>query len=141
MKYCPYCGADIIDGAVSFCVECGKELPVRKQKENQETIPERKPPGTKKKKSKKKKQTPISDAELRSEYDEGYDGYYEDLLPVDDALNTTTDRLLAQEFTSPERVYLKEIAERIEKYPVDKRILACEGFKTYLDSLEKFSGM
>lgn len=84
MKYCPYCGADIIDGAVSFCVECGKELPVRKQKETQETTPEKKPSGTKKKKSKKKKSAPISDAELRSEYDEGYDGYYEDLLPVDD---------------------------------------------------------
>ena len=60
---------------------------------------------------------------------------------IANALQTTTDRLLAQEFVWPERVYLKEIAERIEKYPVDKRILACEGFKTYLDSLEKFSGM
>ena len=38
-----------------------------------------------------------------------------------------------------EEIYLKEIAERIEKYPVSKRILACEGFNTYLDSLEKFS--
>lgn len=60
---------------------------------------------------------------------------------IANALSTTTDRLLAHEFTSPEKVYLKEIAERIEKYPVDKRILACEGFKTYLDSLEKFSGI
>lgn len=41
MKYCPYCGADIPDGAVSFCAECGKA------------------------------------------YNDGYDGYYEDLLPVD----------------------------------------------------------
>ena len=49
------------------------------------------------------------------------------------------DQLLAHEFSRPEKIYLKEIAERIEKYPVSKRILACEGFNTYLDSLEKFS--
>lgn len=26
MKYCPYCGADLPDRAVSFCAECGKRL-------------------------------------------------------------------------------------------------------------------
>lgn len=26
MKFCPYCGAVLIDGAVSFCSECGKPL-------------------------------------------------------------------------------------------------------------------
>lgn len=37
MKYCPYCGTVLVDGAVSFCSECGKALPVsRKIKENQE---------------------------------------------------------------------------------------------------------
>ena len=58
---------------------------------------------------------------------------------IANALNATTDQLLAHEFSHPEEIYLKEIAERIEKYPVSKRILACEGFNTYLDSLEKFS--
>ena len=58
---------------------------------------------------------------------------------IANALNATTDQLLAHEFSRPEKIYLKEIAERIEKYPVSKRILACEGFNTYLDSLEKFS--
>ena len=34
MKYCPYCGADLIEDAVSFCAECGKQLPAGKaQKE------------------------------------------------------------------------------------------------------------
>lgn len=56
---------------------------------------------------------------------------------IANALNATTDQLLAHEFSHPEEIYLKEIAERIEKYPVSKRILACEGFNTYLDSLEK----
>jgi len=26
MKYCPYCGAALMGGAVSFCSECGKKL-------------------------------------------------------------------------------------------------------------------
>ena len=58
---------------------------------------------------------------------------------IANALNATTDQLLAHEFSHPEEIYLKEIAKRIKKYPVSKRILACEGFNTYLDSLEKFS--
>ena len=29
MKYCPYCGTALADGAVSFCMECGKELPIK----------------------------------------------------------------------------------------------------------------
>ena len=28
MKYCPYCGAEITNGAVSFCSECGGNLSV-----------------------------------------------------------------------------------------------------------------
>lgn len=37
MKYCPYCGADIPDGAVSFCAECGKALPAKKEKPENST--------------------------------------------------------------------------------------------------------
>lgn len=33
MKYCPYCGTILVDGAVSFCAECGKALPVSEKKE------------------------------------------------------------------------------------------------------------
>lgn len=32
MKYCPYCGTVLVDGAVSFCTECGKALPVSEKK-------------------------------------------------------------------------------------------------------------
>lgn len=27
MNYCPYCGTALVDGAVYFCMECGKKLP------------------------------------------------------------------------------------------------------------------
>ena len=41
MKYCPYCGADLIEDAVSFCAECGKQLPAGKpQKEKSKEKPE-----------------------------------------------------------------------------------------------------
>lgn len=33
MKYCPYCGTVLVDGAVSFCAECGKALPVSGKKQ------------------------------------------------------------------------------------------------------------
>lgn len=34
-------------------------------------------------KKKKHKSSAVTDAELRKAYNDGYDGYYEDLLPVD----------------------------------------------------------
>lgn len=83
MKYCPYCGADLIEDAVSFCAECGKQLPVGKtQKEKPKEKPEIK------KASKKKKKKPIKKAESSTEdetvVDDGYDGYYDDIRPIDE---------------------------------------------------------
>lgn len=85
MKYCPYCGADLPSSTVSFCSECGKSL------------------HSKNKKSKGKKQInktilqatdkpvlnesrPIEENQdlTNINYDEGYDGYYDDILPADD---------------------------------------------------------
>ena len=79
MKYCPYCDADIPDGAVSFCAECGKALPVKKEKPEKSTPVKKSSAG----KKKKHKSSTVTDAELRKAYNDDYDGYYEDLLPVD----------------------------------------------------------
>ena len=49
MKYCPYCGADIPDGTVSFCAECGKALPAKKEKPENSTPVETSSAGKKKK--------------------------------------------------------------------------------------------
>jgi hypothetical protein len=83
MKYCPYCGADLIEDAVSFCAECGKQLPAGKaQKEKPKEKHEIK------KTSKKKKKNPVKKAECSIEVetvvDDGYDGYYGDIRPVDE---------------------------------------------------------
>lgn len=58
---------------------------------------------------------------------------------IANALSVTVDQLLRDYYAEPEKIYLKEIAERIEKYPVKQRIRACENLMNYLDSLEKFS--
>ncbi len=60
------------------------------------------------------------------------------IVRIANALDVTVDQLLSSSYSSPERVYLKEIAMRIDKYPVAKRIRVCESFHTFLDSLENF---
>lgn len=68
MKYCPYCGASLVDSAVLFCTECGKQLPDPTEKETSEDMALEKP----------------SDPQEDPEAEDGYDGYYEDVRPVDE---------------------------------------------------------
>ncbi len=83
MKYCPYCGADLIENAVSFCAECGKQLPIGKmQKEKTNEKSEAKKVSKKKKKKLAKKTE--SSIEVETVVDDGYDGYYDDIRPVDE---------------------------------------------------------
>lgn len=71
MKYCPYCGAELPEGGVYFCGECGKSLPRAEKIEPKTVEGERLD-------SQPETNTP-------AETDEGYDGYYDDVLPDDDA--------------------------------------------------------
>lgn len=86
MKYCPYCGADLLGSTVSFCSECGKSIKGRKTKAKSE----KKPPADRKKKTKTKvPKVTVPEAEPIKEgtattVDDGYDGYYDDVLPVDE---------------------------------------------------------
>lgn len=129
MKYCPYCGAVLLDSTVSFCSECGKALPCRKPAKSQigvqeeaaiktaaSNLPEnvlipdaaaedimeatiaveppisQKKPISREKKRKKaakkarsKKKSGRQDRQPEDEKpEEGYDGYYNDILPVDE---------------------------------------------------------
>ena len=93
MKYCPYCGAEFSDGTVSFCSECGKKLPEEK------TVPpeakeQSKKVAKKQKRKKEKKEKHKKDAKKKKQekeipeimgeaVDDGYDGYYNDVLPPD----------------------------------------------------------
>lgn len=60
-------------------------------------------------------------------------------VKIANALSVTVDQLVKADYTNPEKVYLKEIAERIERYPVKQRIQACESLMNYLDALESFA--
>ena len=56
-------------------------------------------------------------------------------MRIANALSVTIDQLAAESYTHPEQIYLKEIAERIEKYSTAKKITICEYLTSYLDSL------
>ena len=93
MKYCPYCGAGFSDGTVSFCSECGKKLPEEKtvppEAKEQSNKVAKKQKRKKEKKEKHKKDTKKKKAEkeipevMGEAVDDGYDGYYNDVLPPD----------------------------------------------------------
>ena len=93
MKYCPYCGAGFSDGTVSFCSECGKKLPEEKtvppeaKEQSKKVAKKQKRKKEKKEKDKKdtkKKKAPKEIPEVMGEaVDDGYDGYYNDVLPPD----------------------------------------------------------
>ena len=76
MKYCPYCGADFADGAASFCMECGKSLPTA---EGGQKKPKEKPVKS------QKHEKPVGEHVGGAFHpkDDGYDGYYDDVLPSD----------------------------------------------------------
>ena len=76
MKYCPYCGAELVDGAASFCAECGKSLPSAAAKVPDDSGYE---PADK---MEPKEPAPEPESEEKPE-DPDYDGYYDDILPPD----------------------------------------------------------
>lgn len=89
MKYCPYCGEALADPQVSFCPECGKILAgAIPLSDSERPTPEKKQNKTaKRKKGRKRKAvqsaSPGMAAAEVSPQDEGYDGYYDDILPSD----------------------------------------------------------
>lgn len=93
MKYCPYCGASVLDDTVSFCSECGKSLNLVKQPEENEQsnatkkATKRKAPVNSMPLKKKKRQNtnpePPEPAEEETKTADGYDGYYDDIVPAD----------------------------------------------------------
>lgn len=90
MKYCPYCGEALADPQVSFCPECGKILAgAIPPSDSERPTPEKKQGRTAKRKKRQKRKavqsasSGMTAAEV-SPQDEGYDGYYDDILPSDD---------------------------------------------------------
>ncbi len=94
MKYCPNCGAAIVDSTASFCAECGKPLSTVEADQDQVVQEDRSKKHHRKekkgklskqkkvKKQKKEKKTAIEEV-VGEAVDDGYDGYYNDVLPPD----------------------------------------------------------
>lgn len=84
MKYCPYCGAVLPDGAPSFCPECGESLVSNEAGNVTKAEPRTKKQRPRKVKTPKKVKNESADsAETFSPVDD-YDGYYDDRIPIDE---------------------------------------------------------
>ena len=94
MKDCPNCGAAFSDGTASFCSECGKQLTVNDAVGEHVADTDKTINATGKKKKKTKKDKPVKQKKSKKEkkalkevidepVDDGYDGYYNDVLPPD----------------------------------------------------------
>ncbi|MBR6862063.1 MAG: hypothetical protein IKM73_12155 [Acidaminococcaceae bacterium] len=107
MRYCPFCGAELPGLEVSFCAECGKQLPAGNAPQ---TEPEDRPTPVENQRNPKKKSAPVrpkrepkkksrpsiegapterlssqsgEKAPAAPDPDAGYDGYYDDISPAD----------------------------------------------------------
>lgn len=94
MKYCTNCGAAVEDSTASFCAECGKQLssesedsvknPAENKKAKHKEMKKKKPKKEKAKKQKKtKKKDEVLEEIVGEPVDDGYDGYYDDVIPPD----------------------------------------------------------
>lgn len=94
MKYCTNCGAAVEDSTASFCAECGKPLssesedsvknPAENKKAKHKEMKKKKPKKEKAKKQKKtKKKDEVLEEIVGEPVNDGYDGYYDDVIPPD----------------------------------------------------------
>ena len=89
MKRCPHCGADLVDGTISFCPKCRKKLTNEKSAKGKYAR-------NRNKKSAKKKEPKIPEV-MGEPVDDGYDGYYNDVLPPDkDRISEGLDKELVK---------------------------------------------
>lgn len=92
MKYCPYCGTALADADASFCMECGRPLSGGEQiepVEKEAAVPKKKGRGSRRKKKNTASTAAASprkqpDAAAIPPVEDGYDGYYDDILPADE---------------------------------------------------------
>ena len=71
MRYCPFCGAELLGPEVSFCAECGKQIPTGAAPQTEGAPTER-----------LQSQSGEEDRPEPEPADD-YDGYYDDVEPID----------------------------------------------------------
>ena len=112
MKFCPYCGADLLKENAAFCAECGKKLSMAEEaptplhetdgqhdaKPSKQKVSKKDFQKRKKSKQKKVQEPPLPEIEGEP-VEDGYDGYYDDILPPD----------LDREKEGPDKELIKKI--------------------------------
>lgn len=99
MKFCPFCGAAFIGGAVSFCSECGKSVapsmrtrPDKQARQAPKTQSKKRPvrrsPPPVRPKPEKRCSPEAERKPRRNPMDENYDGYYDDVPTGDNGQAT-----------------------------------------------------
>lgn len=94
MEYCSFCGAELINGTASLCSACGNQVrnpdepvTVEIQQDDATTTPvkenKQKKPKKKRQKSPKHRKSKDIPETAGAPMDDGYDGYYDDVLPPD----------------------------------------------------------
>lgn len=85
MKFCPYCGNELLGEDALFCMECGKQMPDRNLRETTTSnsgVDERMQP-----EEELEHQSTMNNEEagdqIVADPDDGYDGYYDDVIPDD----------------------------------------------------------
>ena len=88
MKYCPYCGAEILSGAFSFCPECGGSLSVLEESQTSAEAPPAQKQGKEPRPRKPRKSKHPKEEKPRRTFalPPDYDGYYGDVKPIDAGL-------------------------------------------------------
>ena len=88
LKYCTYCGTELEDERGVFCPECGNTLSDEAKFSNEHKEKTKKEKRRKQKGNKKlNRRNTIPNENYIAELervDDGYDGYYDDVLPVDE---------------------------------------------------------
>lgn len=93
MELCPNCSAKLKADAASVCPKCGKALS-GSNKKSPGKYAKKKPKKQKRTKAKKDKTENIPEI-MGEAVDDGYDGYYNDVLPPDtDRINEGMDKEL-----------------------------------------------
>lgn len=84
MRYCPFCGAELLFDTASFCAECGKTLTACPQEEPKKETEKRRTvenPVSKPREKKLLKKVPSLTSNQPD--NSGYDGYYDDIPTID----------------------------------------------------------
>lgn len=57
-------------------------------------------------------------------------------VKIANSLGVTIDQLMVENYLYPEKVYLNEVADIINTFPVKERIVVCESIKNIVESVD-----